>query len=35
MEKDKKYQDMLKGMISEMIDGKTKDEAVEMAALQN
>lgn len=35
MKDETKYQDMLKGMISEMIDGKTKDEAVEEAALQN
>ena len=35
MEKDKKYQDMLKGMISDMIDGKSKEEALEVAAAQN
>lgn len=31
----KKFQEMLKGMINEMIDNKTKDEAVEIAAETN
>jgi HK97 family phage major capsid protein len=32
---EKKFQNMLKGMINEMIDNKTKDEAVEIAAETN
>jgi len=35
MENEQKYQDMLKNMIADMVDNKTKDEATEIAAIQN
>lgn len=35
MKEETKYQDLLKGMISDMIDNKTKDEATDIAAATN